>query len=61
MPAAPGGVDWRNRLNVALGALLCVFTVSEVNYARLAPQSQLAIFAGLGFLLCFPLEWSAFV
>ena len=33
--------------------MLCLFTVAEVNYPTLAPQSQLAIFAMLGMLLCF--------
>ena len=32
---------------------LCLFTLAEVNYPRLAPQSQLAIFAMLGLVLCF--------
>jgi len=36
--------------------LLCLFTLVEVNYPRLSPQSQLAIFAGLGLVLCF-LNW----
>ncbi len=31
-----------------LAFLLCVFTLAEVNYPRLSPQSQLAIFAMLG-------------
>jgi TRAP transporter 4TM/12TM fusion protein len=33
--------------------LLCLFTLFEVNYPFLAPQSQLAIFAMLGLVLCF--------
>jgi TRAP transporter 4TM/12TM fusion protein len=33
-----------------------VFTLAEVNYPRLAPQSQLAIFALLGLALCFLLH-----
>ncbi|MEM9553749.1 MAG: TRAP transporter fused permease subunit [Acidobacteriota bacterium] len=37
----------------ALAVALCVFTVFEVNYPHLRPQSQLAIFAGLGLALCF--------
>ena len=40
-------------LNVLLGVLLCLFTLAEVNYPTLAPQSQLAIFAMLGLVLCF--------
>ncbi len=33
--------------------MLCLFTLFEVNYPRLSPQSQLAIFALLGLVLCF--------
>ncbi len=40
-------------VNRALGAILCLFCAVEVNYPRLGPQSQLAIFALLGLLLCF--------
>ncbi len=36
-----------------LAVLLCLFTLAEVNYPHLRPQSQLAIFAGLGLALCF--------
>ena len=32
---------------------LCVFTLAEVNYPHLSPQSQLAIFAMFGLVLCF--------
>ncbi len=38
---------------LALAVLLCLFTVFEVNYPLLVPQSQLAIFAMLGLVLCF--------
>jgi TRAP transporter 4TM/12TM fusion protein len=37
----------------ALATALALFVVAEVNYPHLQPQSQLAIFAGLGFILCF--------
>lgn len=37
----------------ALAVVLCLFTLAEVNYPHLQPQSQLAIFAGLGLALCF--------
>jgi TRAP transporter 4TM/12TM fusion protein len=37
----------------AVGVLLCLFTLVEVNYAQLSPHSQLAIFAMLGIVLCF--------
>jgi TRAP transporter 4TM/12TM fusion protein len=36
-----------------LAVVLCLFTLVEVNYPILGPQSQLAIFAGLGLVLCF--------
>ncbi len=36
-----------------LGAGFCLFTLAEVNYPRLAPQSQLALFALIGLTLCF--------
>jgi TRAP transporter 4TM/12TM fusion protein len=45
--------DWRRSVTVVLSALLVLFTLAEVNYPQLSPQSQLAIFAGLGFVLCF--------
>ena len=37
----------------ALGLALCGFTLLEVNYPRLTPQSQLAIFAMLGLVIGF--------
>lgn len=37
----------------SLGILLCLFTILEVNYPRLAPQTALAVFATLGLVLCF--------
>jgi TRAP transporter 4TM/12TM fusion protein len=40
-------------LTRALSVGLCVFTLVEVNYPRLTPMSQLAIFALLGLVLCF--------
>lgn len=43
----------RSRLTLALSVLLCGFTLVEVNYARLGPQAQLAVFTGLGLVLCF--------
>jgi hypothetical protein len=43
----------RSNLTFALSALLCGFTLAEVNYARLGPQAQLAVFAGIGLVLCF--------
>ncbi len=35
-----------------LGVLLAVFTLVEVNYPRLTPHSQLALFATFGIVLC---------
>lgn len=32
---------------------MCVFVLAEVNYPRLGPQAELAIFAMLGLVLCF--------
>ncbi len=43
----------RDRLIKVLSVLICLFTLSEVNYPFLGPQSQLAIFAMLGIVLCF--------
>jgi TRAP transporter 4TM/12TM fusion protein len=43
-------------LSYGLGGLLCLFTLVEVNYPLLSPQSQLAVFAGIGLVLCF-LNW----
>jgi len=45
--------DWRRHLNHVLGALLCLFVLFEVNYPVLSTQSQLAVFAMLGMVLCF--------
>ncbi len=57
VPSAVGPEDdasrWRRITLIIVGALLCVFTLSEVNYPRLSPQSQVAIFALLGLVLCF--------
>ena len=33
--------------------MLCTFTLAEVNYPHVSPQSQLAVFAMLGLVLCF--------
>ena len=43
----------RQSLTVLLGTVLCLFTLAEVNYPHLTPQSQLAIFALFGLVLCF--------
>ena len=36
-----------------LGVILCLFTLFEVNYNQLQPQSALAVFAMLGLVICF--------
>lgn len=43
----------RTRIFQILAPLLCLFILVEVNYPRLTPQSQLAIFAMLGSILLF--------
>lgn len=42
-----------NPLFLPVAALLCLFILAEVNYPRLAPHSQLALFAMLGLILVF--------
>ncbi len=37
----------------ALGVFLCLFTLFEVNYNQLQPQSALAVFVGVGLALCY--------
>ena len=46
-------MDLRKAVTGVLGVALCVFTLAEVNYPQLSPQSRLAIFALLGLVLCF--------
>ena len=41
------------RLIPLLSAVLCLYTLTEVNFPRLRPQSQLALFVMLGLVLCF--------
>ena len=36
-----------------LGVILCLFTLVEVNYSHMQPQSRLALFGLLGIVLCF--------
>ena len=43
----------KSKFITALGVLLCLFTLFEVNYNQLQPQSALAMFVGLGLVLCF--------
>ena len=55
MTASPdrAATDTRHLVISVLGVLLCAFTLVEVNYPLLAPQSRLAFFAMLGLVLCF--------
>ena len=46
-------LDIRQLITNVLGTWFCVFTLIEVNYPILAPQSRLAFFAMLGLVLCF--------
>ena len=45
--------DTRRLVSSGLGVLLCAFTLVEVNYPLLAPQSRLAFFALVGLAVCF--------
>ena len=49
----PPARDVRVLASSGLGVLLCAFTLVEVNYPLLAPQSRLAFFALVGLALCF--------
>ncbi|MCP4202567.1 MAG: TRAP transporter fused permease subunit [bacterium] len=43
----------RSRIAAAAAVVLPIFALAEINYPHLAPQSQLAIFAALGLVICF--------
>ena len=43
----------RQLVTRVLSVLLCLFTLAQVNYPQLSPQSQLAVFLLLGLVLCF--------
>jgi len=45
--------DLRPLITSVIGITLCVFTLVEVNYPLLAPQSRLGMFALFGLVLCF--------
>jgi TRAP transporter 4TM/12TM fusion protein len=51
--AVPDAQPRLPRVTLGLSLAICAFTLAEVNYPRLSPQTQLAAFAGLGLLLCF--------
>ena len=53
MAATTSTRDIRLLVSSGLGILLCAFTLVEVNYPLLAPQSRLAFFALVGLALCF--------
>ena len=53
MAATTPARDIRLLVSSGLGILLCAFTLVEVNYPLLAPQSRLAFFALVGLALCF--------
>ena len=53
MAANTSARDIRLLVSSGLGILLCAFTLVEVNYPLLAPQSRLAFFALVGLALCF--------
>jgi TRAP transporter 4TM/12TM fusion protein len=44
---------WLHVFTTFVGAVLCLFTLAEVNHPRLSPQAQLALFALFGLALCF--------
>jgi TRAP transporter 4TM/12TM fusion protein len=48
-----GSRNLNQAITSLLGVLLCAFTLIEVNYPLLIPQSRLAIFALIGLVLCF--------
>ena len=53
MTGTPPAADLRRTVSSGLAVLLCAFTLIEVNYPLLAPQSRLAFFALVGLALCF--------
>ncbi|MEZ6089375.1 MAG: TRAP transporter large permease subunit [Pirellulaceae bacterium] len=44
---------FRRHAITSLGVFLCLFTLFEVNYNVLQPQSSLAVFVGVGLALCY--------
>ena len=52
-PARAATTDLRQHLTSAIGVILSVFTLVEVNYPLLAPQSRLGLFALFGLVICF--------
>jgi len=52
-PSSPSAGGPRQLVTRVLSVLLCVFTLAQVNYPVLSPQSQLAVFVLLGLAICF--------
>ncbi len=52
-PSASSALDLRELVTRVLGVVLCVFTLVEVNYPLMAPQSRLGVFTLFGLILCF--------
>ena len=52
-PSATVAVDVRQLVTQVIAVGLCGFTLVEVNYPLMAPQSRLGVFALLGLVLCF--------
>ena len=52
-PAASAAPDFRQLVTRVVGVGLCLFTLVEVNYPLMAPQSRLGLFALFGLVLCF--------
>ena len=48
-----GQANVRQPVTRVLSVLLCLFTLAQVNYPLLSPQSQLAVFLLLGLVICF--------
>jgi TRAP transporter 4TM/12TM fusion protein len=46
-------MSFRQRTTGTISVLLCLFTLVEVNYPLMAPQSRLGLFALFGLVLCF--------
>ncbi len=45
--------DFKKHLVKGLGIFLCLYTLFEVNYNLLQPQSALAVFVGVGLVMCY--------
>ena len=52
-PSSSAAVNLRQLVTRVIGVALCVFTLVEVNYPLMAPQSRLGVFVLFGLVLCF--------